>query len=160
MGVFQPAMLVYQGGKWFFIILINIMIIICMGISMFPVRRRIMMEFTSYSPRGVGVTQFWNHLDWLESWIVDGWLTLGSTSHSSVANEGSGWDSPILKMVHNPGGDWHPGWGVDPSWPFLFWGGFWISRHASSDSREGRLICFGPLAPEKIFASWCSQTER
>ena len=29
-----------------------------------------------------------------------------------VANEGLAWDS-ILKMVHNPGGDWQPGWGVD-----------------------------------------------
>ena len=29
-----------------------------------------------------------------------------------VANEGLGWDS-LRKMVHNPGGDWHPGWGVD-----------------------------------------------
>ena len=29
-----------------------------------------------------------------------------------VANEGLGWDS-LLKMFHNPGGDWHPGWGVD-----------------------------------------------
>ena len=31
-----------------------------------------------------------------------------------MANEGLAWDSP-LKMVHNPGGDWHPGWGVDLS---------------------------------------------
>ena len=29
-----------------------------------------------------------------------------------VANEGLVRDS-LLKMVHNPGGDWHPGWGVD-----------------------------------------------
>ena len=29
-----------------------------------------------------------------------------------VANEGLVWDS-LLKMVHNPGGGWHPGWGVD-----------------------------------------------
>ena len=29
-----------------------------------------------------------------------------------VANEGLGWDS-LLKMFHNPGGDWNPGWGVD-----------------------------------------------
>ena len=29
-----------------------------------------------------------------------------------MANEGLGWDS-LLKMVHNPGGDWNPGWGVD-----------------------------------------------
>ena len=36
-----------------------------------------------------------------------------STPHPvTVANEGFGWDS-LLKMVHNPGGDWHPGWGVD-----------------------------------------------
>ena len=27
-----------------------------------------------------------------------------------VTNEGLGWDS-LLKMVHHPGGDWHPGWG-------------------------------------------------
>ena len=28
----------------------------------------------------------------------------------TVANEGLGWDS-LLKMVHNPGGDWQPGKG-------------------------------------------------
>ena len=32
-----------------------------------------------------------------------------------VANEGWVRDS-LLKMVHNPGGDWHPGWGVDLSY--------------------------------------------
>ena len=32
-----------------------------------------------------------------------------------MANEGLGWDS-LLKIVHNPGGDWHPGWGVDLSY--------------------------------------------
>ena len=32
-----------------------------------------------------------------------------------MANEGLGWDS-LLKMVHNPGGDWNPGWGVDLNW--------------------------------------------
>ena len=30
-----------------------------------------------------------------------------------VTNEGLGWDF-LLKMVHNPGGDWNPGWGVVP----------------------------------------------
>ena len=30
-----------------------------------------------------------------------------------VTNEGLGWDS-LLKMVHNPGADWNPGWGVVP----------------------------------------------
>ena len=30
-----------------------------------------------------------------------------------VTNEGLGWDA-LLKMVHNPGGDWHPGWRVVP----------------------------------------------
>ena len=29
-----------------------------------------------------------------------------------MANEGLVRDS-LLKMFHNPGGDWHPGWGVD-----------------------------------------------
>ena len=24
-------------------------------------------------------------------------------------------ETTIEKMVHNPGGDWHPGWGVVPS---------------------------------------------
>ena len=33
----------------------------------------------------------------------------------TVGNEGLGRD-PLLKMVHNPGGDWHPGWGVDPNY--------------------------------------------
>ena len=43
-------------------------------------------------------------------------LFLGSTPHPvTVANEGLGWDS-LLKMFHNPGGDWHPGWGVDLSY--------------------------------------------
>ena len=32
-----------------------------------------------------------------------------------VTNEGSGWDS-LLKIVHNPGVDWHPGWGVVPKY--------------------------------------------
>ena len=31
-----------------------------------------------------------------------------------VANEGLE-GSPILKMVHNPGGDWHPGRGDNPT---------------------------------------------
>ena len=45
---------------------------------------------------------------------------VGSTPHPvTVANEGLGWDS-LLKMVHNPGGDWNPGWGVDLSYPSLF----------------------------------------
>ena len=30
-----------------------------------------------------------------------------------MANEGLGWDS-LLKMVHNPGGDWNPGRGEEP----------------------------------------------
>ena len=33
-----------------------------------------------------------------------------SNSHT---NEGFGWD-PLLKMVHNPGGDWNPGRGGQP----------------------------------------------
>ncbi len=32
-----------------------------------------------------------------------------------VANEGLGWD-PLLKMFHNPGGDWHPGRGDNPNY--------------------------------------------
>ena len=35
-----------------------------------------------------------------------------------MANEGLGWDF-LLKMVHNPGGDWNPGWGVDLSFIHL-----------------------------------------
>ena len=31
----------------------------------------------------------------------------------TVANEGLGWD-PLLKMFHNPGGDWNPGRGDNP----------------------------------------------
>ena len=34
------------------------------------------------------------------------------TQDAIVTNEGSVRDFPILKMVHNPGGDWHPVWGV------------------------------------------------
>ena len=46
-------------------------------------------------------------------------LCFGSTPHPvTVANEGLGWDS-LLKMVHNPGGDWNPGWGVDLSYVSL-----------------------------------------
>ena len=33
-----------------------------------------------------------------------------------MANEGLGWDS-LLKMVHNPGGDWNPGKGDNPNFP-------------------------------------------
>ena len=32
---------------------------------------------------------------------------------SNSGNEGLGWD-PLLKMVHNPGGDWNPGKGDNP----------------------------------------------
>ena len=32
-----------------------------------------------------------------------------------VANEGFFVGSPSLKMLHNPGGDWHPGTGDNPS---------------------------------------------
>ena len=42
------------------------------------------------------------------------YIYIGSTfppPRIPVANEGLGWDS--LKMFHNPGGDWNPGWGVD-----------------------------------------------
>ena len=46
-------------------------------------------------------------------------LYLGSTPHAvTVANEGLVRDS-LLKRVHNPGGDWHPGWGVDLSYTVL-----------------------------------------
>ena len=31
----------------------------------------------------------------------------------TVVNKGLIRDS-LLKMFHDPGGDWHPGWGVDP----------------------------------------------
>ena len=33
---------------------------------------------------------------------------------SNSGNEGLGWDS-LLKMVHNPGGDWNPGRGDNPT---------------------------------------------
>ena len=36
-----------------------------------------------------------------------------------MANEGLGWES-LLKMVHNPGGDWNPGWGVDLKYREVF----------------------------------------
>ena len=36
-----------------------------------------------------------------------------------VANEGLGWDS-LLKMVHSPGGDWNPWWGVDLKYIYQF----------------------------------------
>ena len=32
-----------------------------------------------------------------------------------MANEGLGWDL-LLKMSYNPGGDWHPGRGDNPSY--------------------------------------------
>ena len=38
-----------------------------------------------------------------------------------MANEGLGWD-PLLKMVHNPGGDWYPGQGDNPRyWHRSIW---------------------------------------
>ena len=36
-----------------------------------------------------------------------------------MANEGLIRDS-LLKMVHNPGGDWHPGRGDNPNYTELF----------------------------------------
>ena len=36
-----------------------------------------------------------------------------------MANEGLVRD-PLLKMVHNPGGDWHPGRGDNPSYVCLY----------------------------------------
>ena len=60
-GIFHCYVCLSGWYKLFFIILINITVIICMGQWEYPCfpwrRRRIMMEFTSYSPRGVGVTQ-------------------------------------------------------------------------------------------------------
>ncbi len=50
------------------------------------------------------------HIFWAQ--INTDWLDLPPIQDAIVANEGLGWDS-LLKMVHNPGGDWHPGWGVD-----------------------------------------------
>ena len=35
-----------------------------------------------------------------------------------MANEGLGWD-PLLKMVHNPGGDWNPGTGDNPRYELV-----------------------------------------
>ncbi len=42
---------------------------------------------------------------------------------SNSGNEGLGWDS-LLKMVHNPGGDWNPGRGDNPNYTwdsYSFW---------------------------------------
>ena len=36
----------------------------------------------------------------------------------TVVNEGLGWDS-LLKMFHNPGGDWHPGKGDNPNYTYM-----------------------------------------
>ena len=38
---------------------------------------------------------------------------------------------PILKMVHNPGGDWNPGWGVDLKNPRFYFG---MLRHKLTKS--------------------------
>ena len=42
---------------------------------------------------------------------------------SNSGNEGLGWDS-LLKMVHNTGGDWHPGKGDNPSYVIVQTRGF------------------------------------
>ena len=44
-------------------------------------------------------------------------LSLGCppSQDAIVANEGLGWDF-LLKIVHNPGGDWHPGKGDNPTY--------------------------------------------
>ena len=46
------------------------------------------------------------------------YVYIWSTPHPvTVTNEGFGWEFPkvyrdsLQKMVHNPRGDWHPGWG-------------------------------------------------
>ena len=49
-----------------------------------------------------------------------------------MANEGLGWDS-LLKMVHNPGGDWHPGWGVDLNGRHIF---FWGERKDQNQTMQ------------------------
>ena len=36
---------------------------------------------------------------------------------SNSGNEGLGWDS-LLKMFHNPGGDWNPGRGDNPKYSY------------------------------------------
>ena len=46
-------------------------------------------------------------------------LYLGSTPHPVIVEMKVYRDS-LLKMVHNPGGDWNPGWGVDLSYIFIF----------------------------------------
>ena len=35
-----------------------------------------------------------------------------------MANEGLVWD-PLLKMSHDPGGDWHPGKGDNPTYTII-----------------------------------------
>ena len=41
---------------------------------------------------------------------------------------------PILNMVHNPGGDWNPGWGVDLWYIYLhewlIFYGFHVDKHS------------------------------
>ena len=49
-----------------------------------------------------------------------------------VTNEGLGRDS-LLKMVHNPGGDWNPGWGVVPMYTYLVW---WSWPRSTAKSRH------------------------
>ena len=36
-------------------------------------------------------------------------------TYNAIKKVGFGWDS-LLEMVHSPGGDWHPAWGVVPSY--------------------------------------------
>ena len=41
------------------------------------------------------------------------WIYLGSTPHPGFQWQMKVYRDSLLKMVHIPGGDWHPGWGVD-----------------------------------------------
>ena len=53
------------------------------------------------------------------------WIFLWSTPHPGFQSQMKVYKDSLLKMVHNPGGDWNPGWGVDPRYfigyvPFIF----------------------------------------
>ena len=70
------------------------------------------------------------------------WYTLGCgpPPRMPVTNEGLAWDS-LLKMVHNPGGDWNRGWGVYLRGHILTVAQVHIDIHQFNQRTQFQLLC-------------------
>ncbi len=86
-----------------------------------------MLEFAQ-SPQENGAANIATPIGSSKSLVKTNWISITTTIEDiayplgcppprNSGNEGLGWDSRILKMVHNPGGDWHPARGDNPTYP-------------------------------------------